>query len=103
MTKAQITLGPDEDTDVGLATKTKPKTERPKMFKVLLLNDDSHSFPEVINTLVAASNGKFTSKQATDLAEYVDKEGRDIIIVGTYRVNYKSKIFFLFPSNNNWI
>ena len=31
---------PDDDTDAALALKTKPKTEKPPLYKVLLLNDD---------------------------------------------------------------
>ena len=31
---------PDDDTDTAFAVKTKPKTEKPPLYKVLLLNDD---------------------------------------------------------------
>ena len=30
----------DEDEDLGVTTKSKPKTKRPNMYRVLLLNDD---------------------------------------------------------------
>jgi ATP-dependent Clp protease adaptor protein ClpS len=30
----------DDDVRVGVATKTKPKTKRPSLYRVLLLNDD---------------------------------------------------------------
>ena len=42
MTEFKITLSQDEDPDgdTAVATKTKAKTQRPPLYKVLLLNDD---------------------------------------------------------------
>lgn len=43
MTEFQITMtdkDDDAESDVGVVTKTKPKTERPPLYKVMLLNDD---------------------------------------------------------------
>jgi ATP-dependent Clp protease adaptor protein ClpS len=31
---------PDQDSDTGVLTRTKPKTKKPSLYKVLLLNDD---------------------------------------------------------------
>jgi ATP-dependent Clp protease adaptor protein ClpS len=31
---------PDHDSDIGVLTRTKPKTKKPSLYKVLLLNDD---------------------------------------------------------------
>jgi E3 ubiquitin-protein ligase UBR2 len=39
----------------------------------------------VIEVLKAAMTNKMSTKQATDLAEFVDREGRAIIVVGTYK------------------
>ncbi len=39
------------DTGVGVATKTKPKTAKPSLYKVLLLNDDYTPMEFVVLTL----------------------------------------------------
>jgi len=31
---------PNDDSDVGVALDTRPKTKRPPMYKVMILNDD---------------------------------------------------------------
>lgn len=41
----------DEDFETGLATKTRPRTKRPSMFKVLLLNDDYTPMEFVVSVL----------------------------------------------------
>jgi E3 ubiquitin-protein ligase UBR2 len=52
---------------------------------ILLINDDSHSYKEVIR--VVKNVLKCPEKKATDITEYIDREGRAIIKVGTYKVN----------------
>ena len=42
-------IGPGDDT--GVITKTKPKTKRPSMYKVLLLNDDYTPMEFVVHVL----------------------------------------------------
>ena len=41
----------DEDLDIGLATKLAPRTEKPKMYKVMLLNDDYTPMEFVVHVL----------------------------------------------------
>ena len=43
--------GDDETPSVGVATRTRPKTKKPDMFKVLLLNDDYTPMDFVIQVL----------------------------------------------------
>ena len=43
--------GDDSSTDSGLLTKTKTKTERPPLYKVLLLNDDYTPMEFVVHVL----------------------------------------------------
>ena len=50
---------------------------------VLLLNDESHSYPDVHSIIKKAL--KCADKKAEDLTELVDKEGRAIIKVGDYK------------------
>lgn len=41
----------DDDGEVGLATKVKPKTAKPPLYKVLLLNDDYTPMEFVVHVL----------------------------------------------------
>lgn len=43
--------GGDEEFESGVATKTRPRTKRPNMFKVLLLNDDYTPMEFVVSIL----------------------------------------------------
>ena len=51
----------------------------------VLLNDERHSYPEVISALKRSL--KCPQKLATDLTEYIDKEGRAVVKVGSYQVS----------------
>ncbi len=62
---------------------------------LLLLNDASHSVTEVINVLRSSfaesphqpnGRGAVTPRQAISLTEFVDREGRAILLVGDYKV-----------------
>ena len=44
-------MSEDENLDVGLATKLAPRTEKPKMYKVMLLNDDYTPMEFVVHVL----------------------------------------------------
>ena len=61
-------------------------------FCTLLLNDDTHSYPEVIDALKKCLRCEF--KFAADLTEFIDKEGRAIIKVGSYSVSQSEFIWF---------
>ena len=87
-----ITLGPDQDGagddrgkgSVGLLTRTRPKSKKPSMYKVLLLNDDFTPMDFVIHVLE-----RFFSKdrqEATEIMLQVHRKGVGICGVYTYEV-----------------
>ncbi len=69
-----------DDTDVGLATKTKPKTEKPKMYKVMLLNDDYTPMEFVVFVLERYFG--IGSEQAQSLMMQVHQKG--LAVVGVF-------------------
>ena len=42
---------PDEDSDTGVLTKTRAKTKKPSLYKVMLLNDDYTPMEFVVQVL----------------------------------------------------
>ena len=64
--------GGDDGGDVGIVTKTKPKTKKPSLYKVLLLNDD-YFFNKDIN-------------EATEIMLHVHQNGVGICGVFTFEV-----------------
>lgn len=74
----------DADGEIGLLTKPKPKTQRPSMYKVLLLNDDYTPMDFVIYVLE-----KFFKKnrqEATDIMLHVHRKGVGLCGVYSYEV-----------------
>ncbi len=50
------------------------------------MNDASHSVGEVVNTLRSSfESSRLSPRQANDLTELVDREGRAILVVGEYK------------------
>lgn len=77
----EITMMSDnDDTDVGLATKPKTKTEKPKMYKVMLLNDDFTPMEFVVHVLERYFG--IGSEQAYGLMMQVHQKG--LAIVGVF-------------------
>ncbi len=74
----------DGDTGVGIATKTKPKTKQPALYKVLLLNDDYTPMEFVVLTLQRFF--KMTIEDATRVMLHVHQRGVGICGVFTYEV-----------------
>ena len=75
---------PDDEGKTGLVTKTRPKTKRPNLYKVLLLNDDYTPMEFVVHVLE-----KFFSKgreEATRIMLHVHHKGVGICGVYTYEV-----------------
>lgn len=71
-------------TEVGVVTKTRPKTQKPPMYKVLLLNDDYTPMEFVVYVLE-----RFFSKareEATQIMLHVHQKGVGICGVFTYEV-----------------
>lgn len=77
---SHIVLATDPDEDFGLVTKTKPKTEKPKMYKVMLLNDDYTPMEFVVHVLERYFS--INSTQAYELMMVVHKKG--LAVVGVF-------------------
>ena len=78
-----ITLGKPPtrtDGDEDLAVKTRPKTQRPPMYKVLLLNDDFTPMEFVIHILERLFG--MTHAQAIEIVLTVHRKG--IAVVGVF-------------------
>ncbi len=70
----------DDGGDTSLATKTKPKTKRPPLYKVMLLNDDYTPMEFVI--LVLERFFAIGHSQATEIMLTVHKKG--LAVVGVF-------------------
>ena len=74
----------DDDRQVGVVVKSKPKTKKPSMYKVLLLNDDYTPMEFVVHVLE-----RFFSKsreEATQIMLHVHRSGVGVCGVFTYEV-----------------
>ena len=74
----------DDETSIGVATKTRPKTKRPSQYRVLLLNDDYTPMEFVVAVLQ-----KFFNKGREDAAQimmHVHQHGVGECGVYTYEV-----------------
>ena len=74
----------DRGTNVGLVTKTKPKTKKPPMYKVLLLNDDYTPMEFVV--FVLERFFQKSREEATRIMLHVHQKGIGICGVFTYEV-----------------
>lgn len=76
----------DEDGDLktGLATKVKPRTKKPSMYKVLLLNDDYTPMEFVVHVLEGFF-GK-SQEEAVEIMLHVHQRGVGICGVYTFEV-----------------
>ena len=70
----------DDDGDVGIAVKTRPKTKRPPLYKVLLLNDDYTPMEFVIHVLERFFG--MTHAQSFEVMLTVHKKG--VAVVGVF-------------------
>lgn len=71
-------------TDMGLATKTRPKTKKPAMYKVIMLNDDYTPMEFVI--LVLQEFFRKSQEEATNIMLHVHQRGVGVCGVYTYEV-----------------
>lgn len=74
----------EEEGQTGIVTKTRPKTKRPSMYKVLILNDDYTPMEFVVHILE-----RFFGKsrdEATEIMLHVHHKGVGICGVYTYEV-----------------
>ena len=77
-------MNPDEEKETGVMLQTRPKTKKPSMYKVLLLNDDYTPMEFVVHILE-----RFFSKnrqEATDIMLHVHRRGVGICGIFTYEV-----------------
>lgn len=71
-------------TDTGVATKTKPKTKKPALYKVLMLNDDYTPMEFVVETLRRFF--RMSTEDATRVMLQVHHKGVGLCGVFTYEV-----------------
>lgn len=78
--------GNDDDADrrTGLLTRTRPKTKKPAMYKVLMLNDDYTPMEFVVHVLERFF-GK-SREEATQIMLHVHRRGVGVCGVYTYDV-----------------
>lgn len=69
---------------VGVATRTKPKTKKPSMYKVLMLNDDYTPMEFVVYALERFFH--MSREQATQIMLHVHQRGVGICGVFSYEV-----------------
>ena len=77
---AMATDGDDADGDAVLVTKTRSKTQRPPLYKVLLLNDDYTPMEFVVHVLERFFG--VSHAQAVEIMLTVHKKG--VAVVGVY-------------------
>ena len=70
----------DGENDIGVVLKTKPKTAKPPLYKVLILNDDFTPMEFVVMVLERFFG--MTHAQAFDIMLTVHKKG--VAVVGVY-------------------
>lgn len=74
----------DRGTNTGIVTKTKPKTKRPSLYKVLLLNDDYTPMHFVVEVLMRFFNK--SEESATRIMLDVHQNGIGVCGVYTFEV-----------------
>ncbi len=74
----------DNDTSTGIVVKSKPKTKKPAMYKVLMLNDDYTPMEFVVHVLESLF-GK-TRDEATRIMLHVHQRGVGVCGVYSYEV-----------------
>ena len=74
----------EEGPDPGVVVKTKPKTKKPSMYKVLMLNDDYTPMEFVVHILERFFNK--SRQEATRIMLHVHRRGVGICGVYTYEV-----------------
>lgn len=76
--------GGDGGSETGVVTRTKPKTKKPAMYKVIMLNDDYTPMEFVILVLERFFNK--THEESTQIMLHVHQKGVGVCGVFTYEV-----------------
>ncbi|GBO80240.1 clp protease adaptor protein ClpS [Acetobacter aceti NRIC 0242] len=74
----------DNTSDIGVLVRTVPKTRKPSMYKVLMLNDDYTPMEFVVHVLERFFNKN--RDEATNIMLHVHKKGVGVCGVFTYEV-----------------
>lgn len=74
----------DRGTGVGVATRTKPKTQKPSLYKVLMLNDDYTPMEFVVHCL--QSFFRMSVEDATRVMLHVHQRGVGVCGIFTYEI-----------------
>jgi ATP-dependent Clp protease adaptor protein ClpS len=73
-----------DDSDTSVITKTKPKTQKPSLYKVLLLNDDFTPMEFVVHVLEVFFNK--SGEAATRIMLHVHQKGVGVCGVYTFEI-----------------
>jgi ATP-dependent Clp protease adaptor protein ClpS len=74
----------DDDTGVGIATKTRAKTKKPSLYRVLMLNDDYTPMEFVVHVL--QNFFRMSMEDATRVMLHVHQKGVGVCGVFSYEV-----------------
>ena len=74
----------DNNTERGVATKTRPKTKKPSQYKVLLMNDDYTPMEFVVSILMGVF--KRSQEEATKIMMAVHQKGVGVCGIYTFEV-----------------
>lgn len=77
-------MGGDQDRQTGILLKPRPKTKKPSMYKVLLLNDDYTPMEFVVHVLERFFNKN--RQESTDIMLHVHRRGVGLCGIFTYEV-----------------
>jgi len=75
---------PDDDSDIAVIAQTKPKTQRPPLYKVLLLNDDYTPMEFVV--LVLERFFGLNHAQSVEIMLTVHKKGMAVVGVFAFEI-----------------
>ena len=82
--KSPLGPGQDDDSGTGLAVKSRTRTKRPSMYKVLMLNDDYTPMEFVVHVLERFFG--MGQEQATQVMLHVHQRGVGVCGVFTYEI-----------------
>ena len=81
---ADINKPNNDDPSIGLATRARPKTKKPSLYKVLMLNDDYTPMEFVVHALQRFFNKGH--EEAVQIMLHVHQKGVGVCGVYTYEV-----------------
>ena len=89
----------NEESQKGVLLETKPKTKKPSMYKVILLNDDYTPMEFVVDVLQKFFNKN--QEEATQIMLHIHQKGIGVCGIYSYEVaEVKSKLVVDFSKKN---